>query len=391
MVDINGRVASGYEPVREAFEANFAQHGDVGAAFALYRNGELVVDLWGGSRNADTGDPWQEDTLQLVFSTTKGMTAVAANLLVQRGELDLDAPVAHYWPEFKAAGKESIPVRWLLCHKAGLPVLDTKLSPSDLFAWDPVCDALAAQAPIWEPGTAHGYHAITYGFLVGEVVRRISGRSLGQFFADEVARPLSLQTYIGLPEELEPLAAKLILLSLAERPEADVLDALPDEARKIIEAFLDPDGLTQRALSVTDPQLNFNSREVHAAEIPAANGITTARSVAKMYAALIGEVDGVRLFTPETVEAVRTRQTDGSADRVLFFPTEFGLGFMLSSASFEPLMGDGSFGHPGAGGSLAFAHPETGTAFAYVMNKMDQNLAGDQRTLGLIRAVRECL
>ncbi|HEX9546320.1 MAG TPA: serine hydrolase domain-containing protein, partial [Acidimicrobiales bacterium] len=168
MVDVDGQVAPGYERVREAFTANFAEHGDVGAAFALYRDGRLVVDLWGGVRNKDTGERWEQDTLQLVFSTTKGMTAVAANLLVQRGELDLDAPVAEYWPEFKAAGKDSTPVRWLLSHKAGLPVLDRKMAPSDLFAWDPVCGALAAQPPVWEPGTAHGYHAITYGFLVGE-------------------------------------------------------------------------------------------------------------------------------------------------------------------------------------------------------------------------------
>jgi len=315
------------------------------------------------------------------------MTAVAANLLVQRGELDLDAPVAEYWPEFKAAGKDSTPVRWLLSHKAGLPVLDRKMAPSDLFAWDPVCGALAAQPPVWEPGTAHGYHAITYGFLVGEVVRRITGRSLGRFFADEVAAPLSLQTWIGLPEPLEPRVAKLILLSIGGTPDSSALASLPEDARKAVMAFLDPNSLTQRALSVTEPALNYNSREVHAAEIPAANGITTARSVAKMYAALIGEVEGVRLFDPETVDAVRTCQTDGSADRVLFFPTRFGLGFMLSS-SFSPLLGDGSFGHPGAGGSLAFADPESGIAFAYIMNKMDQNLAGDPRTIGLIEAVK---
>jgi CubicO group peptidase (beta-lactamase class C family) len=317
------------------------------------------------------------------------MTAVAANLLVQRGELDLDAPVAHYWPEFKAAGKDSIPVRWLLCHKAGLPVLDRTLAPADVFAWDPVCEALAAQEPVWEPGTAHGYHALTYGFLVGEVVRRITGRSLGRFFADEVATPLSLDTWIGLPEPLEPRVAKLILLSIGGTADSNALAGLPEEARLDIMAFLDPNGLTQRALSITDPPLNYNSREVHAAEIPAANGITTARSVAKMYASLIGEVDGVRLFNPDTVDAVRTYQTDGS-DRVLFFPTRFGLGFMLSS-SFSPLLSDGSFGHPGAGGSLAFADPESGVAFAYVMNKMDQNLAGDPRTTGLIESVKACV
>src|SRR5438128_3411953 len=170
MADIHGEVASGFEGVREAFANNFDVNGEVGAAFSLYKDGAKVVDLWGGVANADTGAPWQEDTLQLVFSTTKGATAACASLLYQRGELDFDAPVAEYWPEFKANGKEDIPVRWLLSHRAGLPVLDVTLTPEQVYAWDPIIDALAAQKPVWEPGTKHGYHAVTYGFLVGEVI-----------------------------------------------------------------------------------------------------------------------------------------------------------------------------------------------------------------------------
>ncbi len=315
MTDIQGEVASGFERVKDAFAANFEKHGDVGAAFALYHRGQKVVDLWGGIADEATGRPWAEDSLQLVFSTTKGATAVCANLLVQRGELDLDAPVVTYWPEFGAEGKENIPVRWLLSHRAGLPVVDNAPSPEEALAWDPIIKLLETQAPVWEPGTAHGYHALTYGWLVGEVVRRISGKSLGQFFADEVAAPLGLDFWIGLPASQESRVSPLIQGGFGAADVNIDLASLPDEIREIAEAFLSPDSLVNRALFVTKPALEFNSPEVHAAEIPAANGITDARSLARMYAGLVGDgVDGVRLFTDETVANVddrtvkRTRQ-----------------------------------------------------------------------------------
>ena len=175
-VEIGGTVASGFEAVRDAFAQNFEEHGEVGAGYSLYVDGKKVVDLWGGIANVKTGAPYTDDSLQLVFSTTKGATAASANLLAQRGELDIDAPVAKYWPEFAQAGKSEIPVRWLLCHKAGLPTVDAKLTADEVFAWDPIIHTLEVQEPYWEPGTAHGYHAITYGYLVGEVVRRITGQ-----------------------------------------------------------------------------------------------------------------------------------------------------------------------------------------------------------------------
>lgn len=387
MTDIQGQVADGFERVRDAFAANFEQHGDVGAAFALYRHGEKVVDLWGGIADVDTGRPWAEDSLQLVFSTTKGATAVCAAILAQRGELDIDAPVATYWPEFAAAGKGEIPVRWLLSHRAGLPVLDKPPTPEEALAWDPIIKLLAEQAPVWEPNSMHGYHALTYGWLVGEVIRRVSGKSIGAFFADEVAGPLGLDFWIGLPASQESRVSPLIQGDAFAVADGSIdLSALPDEIREIAEAFLSPDSLVNRALFVTDPRLEFNSPEVHAAEIPAANGITDARSLARMYAGLIGDgVDGVRLFTDETVAKVTTEQSNGP-DKVLFAPTRFGLGFFLHS-TFVPLGQEGSFGHAGAGGSLGFADPTAGIGFGYVMNKMLQNLAGDPRTLGLIEAV----
>ena len=387
MADIQGEVKGGFERVKDAFAENFDKHGDVGAAFALYHHGEKVVDVWGGIADVDTGRPWAEDSLQLVFSTTKGATAVCAAILAQRGELDIDAPVTKYWPEFGAEGKQDIPVRWLLSHRAGLPVVDDPPSPEEALAWDPIIKALENQKPVWEPGTAHGYHALTYGWLVGEVVKRISGKSLGTFFADEVAKPLGLDFWIGLPASEESRVSPLIQGDAfnAAAAEFDV-EQLPDGIREIAEAFLNPDSLVNRALFVTKPALEFNSREVHAAEIPAANGITDARSLARMYAGLVGDgVDGVRLLTDDTVAKITTEQSNGP-DSVLFAPTRFGLGFFLHSA-FAPLGQEGAFGHAGAGGSLGFADPKADIGFGYVMNKMPQNLAGDPRTLGLINAV----
>src|SRR5665213_4184088 len=269
-VNVEGHIESGFEGVRTAFIQNFTDHGDVGAGVAVHVEGRKVVDLWGGLANPETNKPYTDDTLQLVFSTTKGATAICANLLAQRGLLDVDAPVAKYWPEFAQAGKERLPVRWLLCHKAGLPTVDAKLTYEDVLAWDPLIEALAAQTPFWEPGTAHGYHAVTYGFLVGEVVRRITGKTLGTFFAEEVAKPLGLEFWVGLPEEQEHRVSPLIG-SLVPEGELD------PESRKLMEDFIGPNTLLGRALSVNGALADagaFNRRDLHAAELPAANGIT---------------------------------------------------------------------------------------------------------------------
>lgn len=390
MTTVAGRVEPGFEPVREAFAANFEQHGDVGAAFCLYLDGKPVVDLWGGVADRMTGREWSEDTVQLVFSTTKGATAICALLLAERGELDLDAPVSDYWPEFKAEGKEDIPVRWLLCHKSGLPVVDPAPTPEQLLDWGWMVDALAAQKPYWEPGSAQGYHALTYGWLVGEVVRRVSGRSLGQFFADEVAAPLGLDFWIGLPEEQEPRVSRLEQLGDGQSVTGELdVESLPEGVRDIVRQFLDPNSITQRALTVCQPALNYNERRVHEAEIGAANGICTARSLARMYSALVGDVDGQRLLKPETVEQARSTQAEGP-DKVIFFPLRFGLGFMLPSA-LMPISGPGAFGHAGAGGSLGFGDVDRRIGFGYVMNKMQQNLTGDMRTRGVIDAVLRCI
>lgn len=385
--EIGGHVEPGFEGVAEAFRANFEEHGEVGAATSVYLHGRKVVDLWGGIADRDTGAPYGEDTLQLVFSTTKGATAACANLLVQRGDLDLDAPVARYWPEFKANGKDDIPVRWLLCHKAGLPYVDAQLTFEEALQWDPVIRALEAQAPIWEPGTKHGYHATTYGWLVGEVVRRVTGKSLGRFFADEIARPLDLEFWIGLPDEHQHRVAPLVTWSRPKDP----------AMAQLIEQFMGPETTLGKALGApsmvfTETDGCWNLPELRAAEIPAANGVTNARSLARFYAGLVGTVEGgpsEPILTPEQVDAARTVQTEGP-DQVILLDTTFGLGFFTASPVAR-YGGRGSFGHTGAGGSMGFVDPESGIAFGYVMNRMMQGLTGDPRSSGLVRAVYEAV
>ena len=396
---IGGSVAPGFEGVLDAFARNFSEHGEAGAAFALVVDGRTVVDLWGGVADVNAGTPYGPDTLQLVFSTTKGATAVCANLLAQRGELDVDAPVTEYWPEFAAAGKGDIPVRWLLCHKAGLPYVEGELTLADVLGWEAPVEGLAAMEPVWEPGTAHGYHAVTYGWLVGELVRRVSGRSLGTFFAEEVAGPLGLEFWIGLPDEQQARVAPLTNRGLragdgTPLSDDDGLGGLVTQ----LEALLGPGSLLAKALGgATSMPLAvdgaFNLPEVRAAELPAANGVTNARSVARMYAAAIGPVEGAGgvapLLTPDQVAAAATTQTEGN-DRVLFFETTFGLGFMTASP-FSPYGSPRAFGHAGAGGSVGFADPEHGVGFGYVMNRTMTNMSGDPRSRGLVAAVHEAL
>jgi len=391
VTEIGGFAKPGFEAVEDAFRANFDVHGDVGAAFCLYARGEPVVDLWGGVSDVRSGRAWEEDTLQLVFSTTKGVAAICTHLLAQGGGLDLDAPVAAVWPEFAAGDKDRVTTRDLLAHRVGLPVVEGTITPDEALAWDPVVERLAAQTPIWEPGTAHGYHALTYGWLVGEVVRWATGRSLGAFLADEVAGPLGLELWIGLPEAEESRVSTLIgsEWTVGATLSDELLASLPEEVRALVIAFSDPEGVSQRALTVTTPAMDWNSRAVHAAEVPAANGIATARSLARLYAACVGEVDGIRLLDRDTVEDATRTQSDGP-DQVLMVPTRFGSGFFLPS-SFSPLFGPTSFGHAGAGGSLAFADAERALGFGYVMNRMQQNLAGDPRTLALIDGIKRSL
>jgi CubicO group peptidase (beta-lactamase class C family) len=385
-VDVNGTVAEGFEPVEEAFAANFALLGERGAAVAVYRDGHRVVDLWAGTRDVDGTAAWEPGTAQIVRSATKGVAAAALLLLHQRGELDLDAPVGAYWPEYKAAGKEHTLVRDLLAHRAGVPVLDRPLTPQEAADPDLGAAAVAAQAPVWEPGTDHGYHAQTYSWLTGELVRRATGLPVGTWIAEEIAGPVGADLWLGLPEAEY---ARVGRVGPVEAPEAaGALRTRPK--RTVAEAYADPDSLTRRAFAAITPLPDENARAYRAAALPASNGIATADGLARFYASLIGEVDGGRrLFTPETMRLARTERSAGP-DRVLVVNTRFGLGFMLHGSA-SPLLSPGSFGHPGRGGALAFADPESGIAFGYVTNGFRQSVTADPRAQSLVRALRTAL
>jgi CubicO group peptidase (beta-lactamase class C family) len=376
---VQGFVAPGYEPVREAFADNFERRGEVGAACCIHVHGRPVVDLWGGVTTPGGTTLYTADTLQLVASTTKGVVAIAAHMLAQEGKLDFDAPVTRYWPEFGAEGKQSMPVRWLFSHRAGLAAIDRPVSLEDVYAWDPVADALAAQRPLWEPGSAHGYHVGTFGWLAGEVIRRVSGKSVGRFVAEKLAQPLGLEFWIGLPDHLKTRVAPLIAPPPPTGP-PDVFTA----------RLLDPSTLLHRAF--INPMLlpnTLNEPGFWAAEIPAANGIGTARSVSRLYAACIGEVDGERILKPDTLGRAIEVQSAGE-DLVLGYETRYATGFQRSFP-FRPMAGEGSFGHYGMGGSVGFADLELGFSFAYVMNQMLPSGGVDRRPAALVEALTGCL
>ena len=370
-----------FDGVREAFAANFAEHGEVGAAVCVYRSGEPVLDLWGGWYDADRTRAWDRNTLVNVFSTTKGLTAFCAHRLVEEGRLDLDAPVAQYWPEFAANGKQDLPVRYLLSHRAGLAAVKRDITLAEMLDWDTVTGALAEQDTWWEPGEAHGYHALTYGWLVGEVIRRIDGRPIGQYWREEFAAPLGLDAHIGTGPEYDGRISTLL--------NAPPVEGMPD----LSEIFGGPDTVGFRAFNNPPTAAPDGSnitalREWRAAEVPAANGHATARSLARIYgaAAAGGSIDGIHVINEDTLSNAIVEQSNGP-DAVLQLPTRFGLGFMLTS-EFMPLGPNANaFGHPGAGGSLAYADLDAELSLGYTMNQMQQNLSGDPRVNGLIEAL----
>src|SRR3990170_3740069 len=357
-IEIHGICDEKFTRVRDALAENFATHGEVGAALAV-----MVVDLWAGHADAAQCRAWERDTLVNVYSTTKGMTALCAHRLVERGLLDLDAPVARYWPEFAQGGKGELPVRYLLSHRAGLPALSEPLPPGSLYNWEVMTSALAKQEPWWEPGTKHGYHALTYGWLVGEVVRRISRKSLGTFFRDEVAEPLGLDFHIGLASNHNGRTAEVI-----PPVEADLEDGF-------LSAILsDPESMSYKSFSLTEEPIDLeqaNTPEWRAAEIPAANGHGSARAVARVYGVLArgGELEDVRVLGASAIESAIVEQSDGP-DAVLLLPSRFGMGFMLTQPELQLGPNEHAFGHSGLRGSLGFADRDAKLGFGYTMNKM---------------------
>ncbi len=388
-MEIQGTVAEGFEGVRDAFAANFGARGERGAAVTVYRDGRPVVDLWGGTADADGDRPWTAGTAQILRSATKGMSTAVVLLLVQQGLLDPDAPVGTYWPEFKAAGKERVTVRQLMSHQAGLPALDVPLTVAQAVDGTTGPAAVAAQRPFWEPGQAHGYSPHTFSWFVGELVRRVTGRSAGAVLAAEVAAPLGLELWLGLPAGERHRVGRVAAVQ-PPPPAAGVGGGLRIRPRRdVAAAYEDPGSLTRRAFGSVFPGPDENDPVWQSAELPGANGVGSARALARCYAALIGDVDGgPRLLRPETLAAATAEQASGP-DRVLIARTRFGLGFMLHGPA-SPMTSPAAFGHPGRGGSLGFADPDLGLGFGYVTNGMQASVTSDPRAQALVRAVRGC-
>jgi CubicO group peptidase (beta-lactamase class C family) len=374
---IDGFVAPGYERVAEEFTRNFTERAEIGAAFAAFRHGEPVVDIWAGLADPQAGRPWSRDTVCLGYSMTKGVTAVIANRLIAAGMLAVDTPVASYWPEFAVAGKQRITVGELLSHRAGLAVIEGDFTLETALGWDPVVAQLAGQAPRWEPGRAHGYHLRSFGWLVGELIRRVAGATVGELVRRDIAGALDVDLWVGLPAEVEPRVARLVLTSEIS------FDRLAKDSLLYL-ALTGPSGL----LGYGD---RWNTRALHACELPSSNGIGDARAFATMYAATIDPgVGGKRLLDDDSVAratAVRSR----GPDKVIVVDTGFGLGFMVPP-SMPPVAGPRAFGHGGAGGSLAFADPDAGIACCYIMNGLHFDFAQpDVRALRLSEALYACV
>ncbi|HVX18197.1 MAG TPA: serine hydrolase domain-containing protein [Acidimicrobiales bacterium] len=378
--EIHGSCDEAFAPVRDAFAANFDSGLEVGASVYVTRDGVPVVDLWAGTRN-DAGEPWERDTLVNVWSTTKTMAAITMLMLADRGEIDLDAPVAEYWPEFKANGKDGVLVRHVLAHSAGLPGWDPAIQTSDLADPDKACAVLAAQETWWEPGTKSGYHGITQGFLEWGIVRRVTGRTLGRFFADEVAGPLGADFYIGLPEEADDRVAQLYPPDMG----------LTAGSNPLTGGDVDP--LALRALASCPLTGNEpNERWWRAAEIPAAGGTGNARSVGRVHSALAcdGEVDGVRLMSAKTLDRVLEEQTNG-IDAVLGWPMRYGIGFGLMSEATPLSANERAFFWGGWGGSIALIDRDARMTVTYTMNKMTGGTTGDMRAIGCIFGAYQAL
>ncbi len=384
---IQGQLDPAFEGVLDAFVTNFEQRDELGASVALRVGGALRVDLWGGRVNETDATSWTADTVSLVFSVTKAATALCAHLLAERGQLDLHANVTEYWPEFGSAGKETATVAMLLNHSVGLPAFREPIKAGGYYDWDYMVGRLEAEEPFWEPGTRNGYHMISFGWTVGEIVRRVSGRSLGTFFAEEVAGPLGIDFWIGLPEAIEPRVSRLIPWAPGpEGPFTDFTQALMADQQSI------------PALSLLNSGGYMpDSREAHAAEIGGGGGISNARGVSGMFEPLA--LGGGDLFSRDAVTRMSQVSMATQKDATLLIPSRFALGFMKSMdnrhrphGNIESvILGERAFGHVGAGGSLGFADPDCELAFGYSMNRMGAGLLLNERGQALVDAAYTAL
>lgn len=380
-VQVCGDCLPQFEMVAAAFEEGFVSGRDVGAAVAVWREGSWVVDLWAGHADRRRSRPWVEDTLACFFSVSKAITATCVLQAADRGLLDLQAPVASYWPEFAQAGKHSVTVAQVLAHQAGLPGLHEPVDRELLYDWHGMCARLAAESPWWPPGSQHGYHARTFGFLAGEALRRATGRCVGDWLAEEIAMPLDLDVYIGLSAEQQARCAEM----LPARVNPGEQKSWPPAMQRMLEDFTNTDTPTGAAFQ--NPSLKpgyMNSAAFRAAELPALNGHGTARDVAR----LLGQVP--QLLSAQTLQLATQTHSQGP-DAVLKSSTRFGLGYMLFDEE-SPIGWPGCFGHAGAGGSVAFCDPERNVGFAFVMNQMQEGVVtGGTSATACVEALRSCL
>jgi CubicO group peptidase (beta-lactamase class C family) len=387
-VEVQGTCDKEFGEVRAQFERNFAERGEVGASVAVSVAGRTVVDLWGGTARQEGGQPWLRDTVVVVWSATKGATALCAHILADRGELDLDAPVARYWPQFAQNGKDEIPVRMLLNHQAGLPALRDPLPPGAFYDWELMTARLAAEAPFWTPGFQHGYHGLTFGFLVGEVLRRISGRSPGEFIRDEIAAPLGLDLHLGLAEQDEPRVARVI-----PQPPLGPERLSPMETR----VFTDLGSPTFLMLTNTGGYMDpgeCDTRAAHAAQLPSTGAITNARGLAGLYRPLANA--GAPLVSEAAVRRMAAVESAG-ADSTILLPTRWSSGYAktVDNRRIAPdqsvLYAEEAFGHPGIGGSVGFADPRARMSFGYAMNRHGGGAGLNERGQSLIDAAYRAL
>jgi len=385
---VSGFVEDGYGRALDAFIANFVDRGDVGAACTIYREGRVVVDLWGGIADPRTGRAWGPNTAAVIFSCSKGLLSICAYLLAQAGRLELDVPIARYWPEFGRHGKDAITVRHAMSHRAGLPMLDRDLSRDEVIAWDPVIAAIEEQRPLHLPAAGHFYHAQTFGWILGEVIRRVTGLTPGQFIREALGDRLGLRTWIGLPPEARASVAFMLPPLPDESSEAAREAARLATASPAVERSLSMGGAFP--FPVDDEYVSFNDPALQAAEIPASNGISNAHSLARLYGACVSGIDGPQLLDPAGIaDALRVQSAGPQLSGLPDDGARWGTGFQLSSAPSQPMLGPASLGHAGAGGQLAYADAEHRIGFAYLSNQMGGY--GDARARELTLALRASL
>jgi CubicO group peptidase (beta-lactamase class C family) len=382
--DVEGTVAPGFEPLGEAFTQVLAASHGHGGALHVRLDGKVVADLWGG--NAVSDGPWQHDTPSVIFSCTKGLVSILAGELVRDGRLDLDAPVNDYWPEFDRHGKGSMPVRWLMSHRAGLPAVREDLQLADVLDWERMVELLAEEQPLLPPGETHQYHALTFGWLAGEIIRRITGKGVAEFFVERISKPLGVAAWIGMPEAELPRVAQLY----SATPPPEPLPLPPD-------ADLELAGLNEKAMTLgsafsadfAEENTGFNSDDVRQAVIPGAGGIATAPALATIWSATVSNAETIRLLDEEVIADMSAEQSAGPPAVPLPGPWQrWGTGFMLSSEA-RPFLSDASFGHDGAGGQVSFADPEYKVGFAYLTNDLQR--IDDKRGVLLVEVLRDLL